>query len=118
MKKLALLAAGLCAAVSAPAETAAYQATALNTPQTGWSGQVKCVQFASTNATGSATVSAVTDLLVGGRVVSFTNVLATATLAGGVAIVTPTNSFVASKQRIVVSGTAFPGGSAIVWLGK
>lgn len=118
MKRLAFLAAGLCAAVFALAETVAYQATAYNTPQTGWAGQVQSVQFASTNATGTATVSAVTDLLVNGRTVSFTNVLASATLAGGVATVTPTNAFVASKQRIVVSGTAFPGGSAIVWIRK
>lgn len=118
MKRLAFLAAGLCASVFALAETVAYQATKPNTPQTGWSGQVQSVQFASTNATGTATLSAVTDLLVNGQVVSFTNVIASATLADGVATVTPTNAFVASKQRIIVSGTAFPGGSAIVWLRK
>lgn len=117
MRKFAFLTACLCAIVSI-AETVAYQATARNTPQTGWSGQVQCVQFASTNATGTATVSAVTDLNVGDNLVSFTNVLATATLVNGTATVVPTNSFVASKQRIVVSGNAFPGGSAIVWIGK
>lgn len=117
MKRLAFLAAGLCASVFAFAETVAYQATKPNTPQTGWSGQVQAVQFASTNATGTATVSAITDLLINGQVVSFTNVLASATLANGVATVT-TNTFVASKQRIIVSGTAFPGGSAIVWIKK
>ena len=118
MKKIFLLAAGLCATAFALAETVAYQATALNTPQTGWSGEVQSVQFASTNATGTATISAVTDLLVNGKVVSFTNTIATATLANGTANVATTNVFVASKQRIVVSGTAFPGGSAIVWLKK
>lgn len=118
MKKSILLAVALCASVFASAETVAYIATKQNTPQTGWSGQVQSVQFASTNATGSATVSAVTDLLVNGKVVSFTNTIATATLSAGVATVTPANVFVASKQRIVVSGTAFPGGSATVWIKK
>lgn len=97
-------------------ETVAYQATALNTPCTGYSGNVACVQFASTNSAGTATVSAVTDLLVGGATVSFTNVLATATLTNGVASVAPQGVYVAPRQRIVVSGSAFPGGSAIVWL--
>lgn len=101
------------------AGTESYQVTALNTPCTGIGGRVEHVQFASTNATGSATVSAVTDLLVGGRTVSFTNELASATLAGGVASVTPTNGvFVAPRQRIVVSGDAFPGGSAIIWVSR
>lgn len=118
MRKTILLGVALCAAVFARAETVAYIATAPNTPQTGWSGQVLAVQFASTNATGTATVSAITDLQVAGRTVSFTNVLASATLVGGVANVATTNVFVASKQRIVVSGTAFPGGSATVWIKK
>lgn len=118
MKKHILLAVALCASVFASAETVAYIATKQNTPQTGWSGQVQSVQFASTNATGTATLSAITDLSVNGRIVSFTNTLATATLSAGVATVTPTNVFVASKQRIVVSGTAFPGGSATVWIRK
>ena len=118
MKKHILLAVALCAAVFASAETVAYIATKQNTPQTGWSGHVQSVQFASTNATGTAALSAITDLLVNGKIVSFTNTIATATLAGGVATVTPTNVFVASKQRIVVSGTAFPGGSATVWIKK
>lgn len=116
--KSVLLAAALCVAASVRAETVAYQATALNTPQTGWSGEVVAVQFASTNATGTATVSAVTDLLVNGKAVSFTNTLATATLSNGVANVSTNGIFVASKQRIIVTGTAFPGGSAIVWLKK
>lgn len=118
MKKSILLAAGLCAAVLASAETVAYIATAKNTPQTGWSGEVQAVQFASTNATGTATVSAVTDLSVGGQTVSFTNAIATATLVGGVATVTTNGVFVAPNQRIIVSGTAFPGGAATVWLKK
>ena len=98
------------------AETVAYQATALNTPCAGYSGNVACVQFASTNAAGTATVAAVTDLSVGGAAVSFTNVLATATLTNGVANVAPQGVYVAPRQRIVVYGDAFPGGSAIVWL--
>lgn len=98
------------------AETVAYQATAKNTPCTGYSGRVAAVQFASTNATGTATLSAVTDLDVGGSVVSFTNELATATLSGGVGSVVPDDVYVAPRQRIIVSGTAFPGGSAIVWI--
>lgn len=118
MKKSILLAVALCASVFASAETVAYIATKPNTPQTGWSGQVLAVQFASTNATGTATVSAITDLSVNGQTVSFTNVLATATLENGIANIAPTNTFVASKQRIVVSGTAFPGGSTTVWIKK
>lgn len=118
MKKNILLAVALCAAVFASAETVAYIATAKNTPQSGWLGRVESVQFASTNATGTATLSAVTDLSVGGRLVSFTNTLATATLASGQATVTPTNAYVAAGQRIVVSGTAFLGGSATVWIRK
>lgn len=118
MKKLILLAAGLCAAVLASAETVAYIATRSNTPQTGWSGEVQAVQFASTNATGTATISAVTDLSVNGQIVSFTNQIASATLANGIANVATTNVFVASKQRIIVSGTAFPGGAATVWIKK
>lgn len=118
MKKHILLAAAICAAVFASAETVAYIATAKNTPQSGWLGKVESVQFASTNATGTATLAAVTDLSVNGRIVSFTNTLATATLVGGQATVTPTNAYVAAGQRIVVSGTAFPGGSATVWLKK
>lgn len=116
MKKLTLLAAAVCAAVFAKAETVAYIATQKNTPQSGWLGQVRSVQFASTNAAGTATLSAVTDLSVGGRLVSFTNELATATLVNGQATVTPTNSFVAAGQRIIVSGTAFPGGYATAWI--
>ena len=118
MKKSILLAVAICAAVFAGAETVAYIATARNTPQSGWNGQVESVQFASTNATGTATLSAVTDLSVGGSIVSFTNTLATATLVNGQATVTPTNVFVAAGQRIIVSGTAFPGGSATVWIRK
>ena len=118
MKKSILLAVAICTAAFAKAETVAYVATAPNTPQTGWNGQVLAVQFASTNATGTATVSAITDLSVNGHIVSFTNTIASATLVGGVANVTPTNAFVAAKQRIVVSGTAFPGGSATVWIKK
>ena len=118
MKKAILLAAAACASVFASAETVAYIATAKNTPQTGWLGKVESVQFASTNATGTATLSAITDLSVGGRIMSFTNTLATATLANGQATVSPTNAYVAAGQRIVVSGTAFPGGSATVWIGK
>lgn len=118
MKKQILLAVALCASVFASAETVAYIATSRNTPQVGWLGEVKSVQFASTNATGTATLSAVTDLSVDGRIVSFTNTLATATLVDGQATVVPTNSFVAAGQRIVVSGTAFPGGSATVWVAK
>lgn len=118
MKKSILLAVALCAAVFASAETVAYIATKQNTPQTGWSGKVEQVQFASTNATGTATLSAITDLSVNGRIVSFTNTLATATLVGGQATVTPTNAYVAAGQRIVVSGTAFPGGSATAWIKK
>lgn len=113
-----LLAAGLCAAVFASAETVAYIATQPNTPQTGWSGEVVAVQFASTNATGTATISAVTDLKVGSNTVSFTNVIANATLVNGIANVATTNAYVASKQRIIVSGTAFPGGAATVWIKK
>ena len=118
MKKSFLLAVAICASVFASAETVAYIATNPNTPQTGWSGQVLAVQFASTNATGTATVSAITDLSVNGQVVSFTNVLATATLVNGMTTVAPTNTYVASRQRIVVSGSAFPGGSATVWIKK
>lgn len=115
MKRIVALAMIPCALV---AGTTAYIATALNTPCTGYDGQVLSVQFASTNSSGTATISAVTDLSVGGRTVSFTNELATATLANGVATVTPTNVFVAPRQRIIVSGSAFPGGSATVWLNK
>ena len=118
MKKAYLLAAVLGATVAAFAETVAYIATAKNTPQTGWSGKVEQVQFASTNATGTATLSAITDLSVNGIVHSFTNTLATATLVDGKATVTPTNAYVAAGQRIVVSGTAFPGGSATAWIKK
>ena len=118
MKRIVLFAAGLCAAVFASAETVAYIATKQNTPQTGWSGEVQSVQFVSTNATGTATVSAVTDIMVDGKVVSFTNDLASATLTGGKATVSTNGLFVASKQRIIVSGTAFPGGAATVWLKK
>lgn len=118
MKRILLLTAVLGAAVLAFAETTAYIATAKNTPQTGWSGKVESVQFASTNATGTATLSAVTDLSVNGQIVSFTNTIASATLTNGVAVVTPTNVFVAPNQRIIVSGTAFPGGSATVWISK
>ena len=118
MKKHILLAVALCAAVLASAETVAYIATAKNTPQTGWLGKVEQVQFASTNATGTATLSAITDLSVNGRIVSFTNTLATATLVNGQATVTPTNAYVAAGQRVVVSGTAFPGGSATAWIRK
>lgn len=118
MKKSILLAAGLCAAVLASAETVAYIATKPNTPQTGWSGEVQSVQFVSTNATGTATISAVTDISVGGSVVSFTNTIATATLADGKATVTTNGVFVAEGQRIIVSGSAFPGGAATVWLKK
>lgn len=100
------------------ADVVAYQATALNTPCTGYSGQVLSVQFASTNATGTATVGAVTELSVGGTVYAFTNELATATLVNGMATVAPTNTFVAPRQKIVVTGNAFPGGSAIVWIQK
>ena len=116
MKKLILLAAAVCAAVFASAETVAYIVTAKNMPQNGWLGKVEQVQFASTNATGTATLSAITDLSVDGRLVSFTNTIATATLVGGKATVMPTNTFVAAGQRIAVSGTAFPGGSATVWI--
>ena len=118
MKRSILLAAAVCASVFASAETVAYVATARNTPQAGWLGQVMSVQFASTNATGTATLSSVTDVTVGGKLVSFTNELATATLVGGRATVAPTNVFVSSGQRIVVSGTAFPGGVATAWIGK
>lgn len=118
MRKSILLAVALCTAAFAKAETVAYIATQPNTPQYGWNGQVLAVQFASTNATGTATISAVTDLSVNGQTISFTNTIASATLVGGVANVAPTNTFVASKQRIVVSGTAFPGGSATVWIKK
>lgn len=115
MKTLAAFLAFPCALV---ADVVAYQATALNTPCAGYDGKVLCVQFASTNSTGTATVSSVTDLMIGGSVVSFTNELATANLVNGTATVSPTNTFVAPRQRIVVSGSAFPGGSAIVWLGR
>lgn len=118
MKKLTLLTFGLCAAVFAFSETVAYIATSRNTPQSGWLGQVESVVFNSTNATGTATLSAVTDLLIGGRTVSFTNTIANATLANGQAVVTPTNAYVAAGQKIIVSGTAFPGGSATVWIRK
>lgn len=117
MRKI-ILSAGLLAAVFAGAETVAYIATINNTPQTGWSGQVLGAQFVSTNSTGTATVSAVTDLNVNGKVVSFTNNLATATLVNGMANIAVTNTFVASKQRIIVSGSAFPGGAATVWIEK
>lgn len=118
MKRLVLLAAVVGATVFAFAETAAYIATAKNTPQTGWLGKVESVHFTSKNATGTATLSAVTDLLVDGELVSFTNTLATATLTNGQATVNPTNTYVAAGQRIIVSGTAFPGGSATVWVTK
>ena len=116
MKKIVLVASLLAGAMSVPADMVAYQATALNTPQAGYSGRVACVQFASTNSAGTATVGAVTDLLVGGSTVSFTNVLATAALTNGVATVAPEGVYVAPRQRIVVYGDAFPGGSATVWL--
>ena len=115
MRKLML---SLALPFSLLAGTEAWQVTALNTPCSGIAGQVVGVQFASTNATGTATVSSVTDLNVGGRVVSFTNELATATLSGGTAFVSPTNTFVASRQRIIVTGDAFPGGSAIIWTAR
>lgn len=118
MKKIVFVVSAAVAAMFARADVAAYQATALNTPQTGYSGQVACVQFASTNSTGTATVAAVTDLLVGGSVASFTNVLATATLTNGVANVSPQGVYVAPRQRIVVYGDAFPGGSATIWLAR
>lgn len=114
MKRLLLL----LLPCSLMADIVQYQATAKNTPCTGYAGKVVAVQFASTNATGEAVLNAVTDLSVDGRVVSFTNELASATLVGGVAHVSPTGVYVAPSQRIVVSGTAFPGGSAIVWLSR
>lgn len=113
MKRIVALAMVPCALV---AGTTAYIATALNTPCTGFDGQIVSVQFASTNQTGTATVSSITDLSVGGRTVSFTNELATATLSGGTATVAPTNAFVAPGQRVIVGGTAFPGGSATMWI--
>lgn len=116
MKKIILVASLLVGAMSAPAGMVAYQATALNTPQTGYSGEIVGVQACSTNATGTATISAVTDLSVGGRTVSFTNQLASVALTGGVASISTNGVFVASRQRIVVGGDAFPGGSIIVWI--
>lgn len=118
MKRLALFSVAALAAVFASAETVAYLATALNTPQTGWLGKVESVSFASTNATGTATLNAVTDVTVDGRLVSFTNELATATLVDGRATVAPTNAYVAAGQRVFVGGTAFPGGAATVWIRK
>lgn len=102
----------------ASGEIISYQATAKTTPCVGYEGQVASVMFVSTNQTGTATLNAVTDLLVNGEVKSFTNTLATATLTNGIAFVTPTDTYVAPRQRIIVSGDAFPGGSATVWLKK
>lgn len=116
MKKIVLMASVAMAAMLARADMVAYQATALNTPQTGYFGEVVGVQACSTNATGTATVSAVTDLSIGGRVVSFTNQLASVTLVGGMGGYATNGVFVASRQRIVVTGDAFPGGSVTVWL--
>lgn len=116
MKKAILVASLLVGAMSASAGMAAYQATALNTPQTGYSVEIVGVQACSTNLAGTATISSVTDLSVGGRTVSFTNQLASVTLAGGVANVSTNGVYVAPRQRIVVSGDAFPGGSIIVWI--
>lgn len=116
MKRAILLASLLVGAMSVPADMVAYQATALNTPQTGYFGEVVGVQACSTNATGTATISAVTDLSVGGNAVSFTNRLASVTLVDGVANISTNGVFVASRQRIVVSGNAFPGGSVTVWI--
>lgn len=116
MKKIVLVASLLVGTMSAVAGMVAYQATALNTPQTGYSGEIVGVQACSTNATGTATISAVTDLSVGGQTVSFTNQLASVTLANGVANLATNGVFVASRQRIVVGGDAFPGGSVIVWI--
>lgn len=116
MKKIVLVASLIMGTMSALAGMVAYQATALNTPQTGYSGEIVGVQACSTNATGTATISAVTDLSVGGRTVSFTNQLASVTLSGGVANLSTNGVYVASRQRIVVSGDAFPGGSIIVWI--
>ena len=116
MKKIVLMASAAMAAMLANADMVAYQATALNTPQTGYFGEVVGVQACSTNATGTAAISAVTDLSVGGRVVSFTNVLASVTLVDGVGGFATNGVFVSSRQRIVVSGSAFPGGSVTVWI--
>lgn len=116
MKKTVLMASVAMAAMFARPDMVAYQATALNTPQTGYFGEIVGVQACSTNAAGTATVSAVTDLSVEGRIVSFTNQLATVTLAGGVGGYSTNGVFVASRQRIVVSGDAFPGGSVTVWI--
>lgn len=116
MKKAILVAALLVGAMSALAGMVAYQATALNTPQTGYSGEIVGVQACSTNLTGTATISAITDLSVDGQTVSFTNQLASVTLANGVANLSTNGVYVASRQRIVVGGDAFPGGSIIVWI--
>ena len=116
MKKIFLVASLLSAAMFATAGMVAYQATALNTPQTGYSGEIVGVQACSTNATGTATISAVTALNVGGRLVSFTNQLASVTLVNGVANMNTNGVFVASRQRIIVGGDAFPGGSITVWI--
>lgn len=115
MKK-AFFAASLIGAMSALAGMVAYQATDRNTPQSGYSGEIVGIQACSTNATGTATISAITDLNIGGRIVPFTNQLATVTLSGGVASVATNGVYVASRQRIVVGGSAFPGGSIVVWI--
>lgn len=115
MKKMILMA-GLCASsLASLAGLVAYQVTAINTPQTGYNGRVVFAEAMSTNATGTATVSAVSTLSVGGKLYSFTNQLCSVTCANGVGTSAVTN-YVASKQQIVVEGTAFPGGSVILWV--
>ena len=115
MKK-SFLVASLVGAMSALAGMVAYQATDKNTPQSGYSGEIVGIQACSTHATGTATISSITDLNIGGRTVPFTNQLATVTLSNGVASLATNGIYVASRQRIVVSGSAFPGGSIIVWI--
>lgn len=119
MKKLLLL--GLLSLSAAPsigaeASLTPYQLTALNTPCAGVGGEIAFVQACSTNATGVVNISSVTDLSVGGRLVSFTNQLATVTLTNGVGTASPGNAYVAPRQKVIVSGSAFPGGSAIIWV--
>ena len=116
MTKKLILASLFGATMFASAGIVAYQATALNTPQTGYLGEIVAIQACSTNATGTATVSSVTDLSVGGSPVSFTNELVSVTLTGGVASAVTNGVYVAPRQRVIVSGSAFPGGSVILWL--
>lgn len=114
--KRAILMAGLCiASLAVSAGLAAYQVTAKNTPQTGIVGRVVYAQACSTNSAGVANVRSVTTVSVGGVEHSFTNLLCSVTCADGVGYSAATN-YVASRQQVIVDGSAFPGGSVILWL--